>query len=199
MSSQPSSTNTEIAEEIKNLILKISETGEKIKLQISGFRQSYKDCNWVSEWQGQDLMTPQYMRLVCENGYDYFKRYIIEPLLITLLDYRDHLLGTKAYTASFQIKMKGLISSIHRYVVVSSFFGNRPEYLYPGFSEKDIENRSQYKKETLELNRRLMGCDDKDKFPIRKIALRAGMDGDHKKILEYMGDKCIFLRKDLLK
>ncbi len=199
MSSQPSSTNTEIAEEIKNLALKIADTSEKIKLQIPGFRQAYKDCSWVSEWQGKDLMSPQYTRLVCEKGYDYFKRYIVDPLLIALLDYRDHLLGTKAYTATFQTKMKGLISSIHRYVVVSSFFADRPNYLYTGYRSEDIENRNNYKKDTLELNRRLMGCDDKDKFPIQKIAFRTGMDEDHKKILEYMNDKCIYLRKDLLK
>jgi hypothetical protein len=192
--------NQEVAEELKYLVLKIQTIGEEIKTGIRNMQNSKIDCELVNEWQGEgNLMIPQYVRNVCKDGYPYFKNMIQDPLLKSLLDYRDHLLGTKAYTGDFKTKIKGLLSSIHRYVIVSSFFGRNTHYLAPRNDIESINFREESKKIILETNMRLMGCDDEHKFPIRNMATRVGMDTEHAKILEYMRNQCLFLRKELLK
>jgi len=191
--------NNDTAEEIKSLTLQINSIGDEIKRGIPNFKQTYKNCDFVSEFQGQGLMTPQYLRLVCEKGYDYFKNYILNPLLNNLLNYRDYLIGTKAYTGSFKPQVQGLISSIHRYVIVSTFFGKNPSYMVPGSGAKELDAQKQFKDIILNTNRRLMGCDTGSKFPIQGIAKKMGMEGDHQKILDYMNLQCSFLRGELLK
>ena len=191
--------SNETAEEIKSLIHQIESIDAEIKRGIPNFKQAYKNCDMVNEWQGQGLQYPQYLKLVCEKGYGYFKNYIVSPLLIALLDYRDHLTGVKAYTGSYKSKMQGLLSSIHRYVVISSFFGKNIDYIVPGYDKTTREFQQKFKQIILGTNRRLMGCDDNHKFPVQKIAKNVGMEGDHAKILEYMDQQCLFLRKELLK
>ena len=191
-------TNIQIADEIKSLVLQIGKIDEEIKRGIINFKQTYKNCDFVSEWQGQGLNYPQYLKLVCEKGYPYFKSYILNPLLVSLLDYMDHLLGTKAYTASYKTKMQGMLSSIHRYVVVTSFFGKDPSYMVPGNTQNEIKYRNEFKNIILTTNRRLMGCDSSHKFPIQSIAKSFEMTDDHKRILQYMLDQCIFLKKELI-
>lgn len=185
--------NTEIANAIRDLIVQIQKIDGEIKIGIVNFKQAYKNCDFASEWQGQGLAYPQYLRLVCEKGYNYFKDYILNPLLISLLDFHDHLTGIKAYTASYKTKMKGLVASIHRYVVVTSFFGKNINYIVT-----DASYQNEFKKIILTTNQRLMGCDKDTKFPIQTIATKIGMDGDHAKILAYMNTQCIILRKELL-
>ena len=200
MSKKSTVNNKEIAKEIKDLISHIEEVNKELKQGVPNFRKFYKNCDFAREWQGQGLTTPQYLKLVCERGTSYLQNYIINPLLISLLNYRDLLLGIKAYTGGGKVTlMKGLLSSIHRYVIVSSFFGKNPSYLIPGMGTEQRKFQKEFKKVILGNNRRLMGCDEGHKFPIQRIAAEMGMSGDHKKILNYMDQQCIFLRTELLR
>ncbi len=200
MSKKTTVNNKEIAKEIKGLIGHIEGVTNELKQAVPRFRQAYKNCDFAREWQGQGLATPQYLKLVCERGTSYLQNYIVNPLMISLLNYRDLLIGEKAYTGTGKVTlMKGLISAIHRYVVISSFFGKNPSYLVPGMGTEQRKFQKEFKKVILENNRRLMGCDEGHKFPIQKIVAEMGMSGDHKKILNYMNTQCLLLRKELLK
>jgi len=200
MSKRPTVNNAEIANEIKTLIAHIQSVTKELKRGVFNFKEAYKNCDYAREWQGQGLRTPQYLKLLCERETTYLENNISNPLLISLLNYRDLLLGTKAYTGKGKSSLiKGLISSIHRYVIISSFFGNNPSYLIPGMGSDERKFQGKFKKIILENNRRLMGCDKDSKFPIQQIAANVGMSGDHKKILDYMDQQCLTLRRDLLK
>lgn len=200
MSKKQQVDNKVIAEEVKNLIEHIQEMEKELISALPSFRQAYEGCQGIREWQGQGLSNPQFLQLFCEKGSSYLTNSVIKPLLIRLLDYRDLLLGTKAYTTKgYATLMKGLVSTIHRYTVISSYFARFPFHLVPGSDPKAKEFRDQFKKTIIQHNRRLMGCDDGGDFPIQDIAKKVGMTGDHNKIMDYLTTECLSLRSELLK
>lgn len=170
---------------------------KKIIKNIRVFRNR-KDCNGL--WQGQgggELNQPQYVKKVCEDGPDYFENFIWTPVITTLTEYRNYVSGEIAYTpSSLKTRIKGLVASIHRYVLVSSYFGDNFVYLY----SQDEEEQYKYRNEIFDLNSRLMGCNDRPIFNIQDIASKAGIDGYHVDILKYMKhEKCNSIKRERLK
>ena len=189
MSKKQSVSNKDIAEEVKKIISNVQAMEPELNRGLVNLKKTYSrgQCSGIREWQGQGLDTPQYLRTYCEKGSAYLKNSIIQPLLIHLLDYRDLLLGNKAYTAEgYKTLMKALLSAIHRYVVIADHFARFPTNLVPELDPTSAKYRAEIKKAIIENNRLLMGCDDGAKFPIQDIARNMGMTGDHAKILSYL-------------
>jgi hypothetical protein len=202
MTSKMGLTNEQIAEEIKSLLGNVQAMEKELPYAIVRWKRDNKNCNVIKKWQGQGTGGPNFMKVLCEKGVPYLTNYIINPLYKSMLDYRDLLLVDKAYTAGGKLTLlKGLLSSIYRYVIVTSYFGKNPSYLVPGsLSDKRIRDfQQEFKKTILQNNRRLMGCDPNSKFPIQTIAKQVKMLGEHQKILDYMGTQCLVLQTELLR
>jgi len=190
--------NAKIAEEIKSLILNIQATEKELYPAVRRWKSQVNSCEWINEWEGKGLGGT--MKSLCENPEPYLKRNVFPGLYTNLLDYRDLLLGSKAYTSQqYQTLMKGLVSGIHRYVVISTFFARNPYYLIPGTGAKQREFQQQFKKAILENNKKLMWCDSNSKFPIQERARAVGMVDYHQKILTYLKDACSLLSMELVK
>lgn len=192
----------ELADNLKKHINYVEEIGNILSNGVASFQQNYKgQCSSARENQGNNLNVPQYLSLLCEQGKPYLKNNVINPLLTSLLNYRDAVLGTKAITrAGLPTMVKGMLSSLHRFIVISMFFGVNTHYVRGGNSPEDRKIRKDLKKVIMENNRELIGCGNpgKGKFNPQKLAAIVSSDDRYRNIKEYFDDQCISIRRNLL-
>jgi len=173
-----------ISSELEYLIRQVFESEKAIENTLTSFKKYYKNCDWARTWQGQGLSIPNYPKELCKRGTSYLTNYVINPLLLSLSNYKDLIEKKQAYTQGGTIiLLKGLLSNIHRYSVIV-YFLVKNKYL-----EKE-------KSKMIEDIRRLMGCRNS---VLRFQKLDNVMKGDHEKILKYINKQCSFLRTELLK
>jgi len=195
-----SKSNQGVADDIKSLILSIEVVAEEVEKGVIEFRKEYKGkCNQARDWQGKGLSVPNYLKILCDQGLTYWKNKVLNPLLIYLLNYRDLLLEEGALTGDYQTFIKGLITNIHRYAVIVSFFGKNPFYIIPGMTIENVRYQKQFREIILKHVRKLMGCNSEDKFKIKEIASKVKVGEEHMNMLKYIDYQCVLLSNSLLK
>ena len=190
--------------EIKLIIDNLEFLEKEFPIAIKRWKNNINNCDWARRHLSRGIL-----RSLCENP-SILKERIFSPVYRFLNTYLAIREKRVAYTGKKLDKFfRDGLNSLQRYLVVSDFFADNPQYFVPDVSMTDIQkykkaqtDQQKYKEFIKILNERLIGCKDNNNFKFLKL-LDTVKTFENQKLFQdnknYLENMCIDIRIAKLK
>ena len=192
--------------EIKLIINNLEFLEKELPIAIGRWKNHIKNCDWARIHLSRGIL-----RALCENPKILHEQ-IFAPVYTFLRVYMGIRDKSIAYAGK---KLDNLfregLNSIQRYLVVSDFFADNPQYFVPGVSVTHFQkhkesqtNQNKYREYIKTLNERLIGCKDINEFKFLKLldtvkSFPSGTQKLFKANKDYLEQMCIDIHTTKLK
>ena len=188
-------------------------------MDISEVESLRENILWLKNRMSNYLANWQASRPVCEYNTGLIKEIcnkpgilvpeVFDPLIKWLFDYELNREGRLAFAGPGGVDnfLKQGLYRIYRFVVVSDFFSNNPQYFSPSPSPEEFEAYTKSKKAQREfsefldiLNSKLIGCNQQLTFLFLKLSgTIKNLPDDLKRVQQYLANYCSSLKIKQLK